>query len=221
MCDSCHTKAFKTRKYLKWALILGVVLGIPGIALAYQAVGTGPSGSIAPVIFFMAMMVLWLVVAAYLVFPPVLPVSMVSLAEFEFRNSQYAELFRKSNQLSVSGVKCRRVKPGTIGSVLAGLFGIFAVGMGIVSLVLALGGGLDYVLVALYMSAIGAVPLGGIVRVIKGYYWSGRRLIYAAGVWRLPMALLGAVGIAGAALSLKTSYEESRELPPPPPGGNS
>jgi len=221
LCDGCHLKAFRVNKYLKWALILGVVLGIPGIALVYQAAGTGPDGSIAPVIVFMALMVLWLVLAtAYLVFPPVLPIRMVSPAEFEFRNSQYAELFRRSNQISVSGVRLRHVRPRTIGLVLAGMFGTFAAGMGVAGFVVALGEGLEYVFVALYLLAVGAVMLGGVVAVVKGHFWDGRRMMYAGGVWGLPIGLLGAVGIAGAALSLNISYEETRELPPPPPGRN-
>ena len=221
ICDSCHRKAFRTSKYLKWALILGVVLGIPGFALVYQAAGTGPAGSITPVIVFMVVMILWLVLAtAHLVFLPILPIRMVSPAEFEFRNSQYAELFRKSNQTSLSGVRRRHVRPRTVGLVLAGLFGASAVGMGVVGLVLGLGGGLDYIFVALYGLAVGAATLGGVVAVIKGHHWWGRRMMYAAGVWGLPIGLLGAVGIVGAALSLNVSYEESQELPPPPPGRN-
>jgi len=70
--------------------------------------------------------------------------------------------------------------------------------------------------VALYGLTVGAATLGGVVAVIKWHHWWGRRLMYAAGVWGLPMALLGAVGIAGAALSLGMTYEEVQELPPPP-----
>jgi len=220
ICRDCDRKVFGLRRYLKWGLIILGVLTVLGPAVGFSLIGAG-SGSTDIMLAFMGGMVMLLIgLTAYSVFSPAPPIEMFTGtwagATLNIKNESYAQLFRQSNQPVISEVKKRIVKPRTIGLVIAGVYGVIMLMLGLTAAPLVLTEGLGYIVMPLWLLSVGLTSIAGVVMIVRTDPWLGRRLIYAAGIWGIFM-IFGIAGIVAGALALSISEAPIQELPPPPP----